>query len=59
MANRSKRRAQRRLQIITAIFAILVILSMVVSLLWSFSPPTPPVSSDQPQPTVIVVTPAP
>ena len=41
------------------IFAILVILSMVVSLVWSFSTPTPPVTSSQPQPTVIVVTPAP
>ena len=59
MANRSKRRSQRQLQIIMGIFAILVILSMVVSLVWSFSTPTPPVTSNQPQPTVIVITPAP
>ena len=59
MANRSKRRSQRRLQIIVSIFALLLILSMVVSLVWSFSTPTPPVTSDQPRPTVIVITPAP
>ena len=59
MANRSKRRSQRQLQIIVSIFAILLILSMVVSLVWSFSTPTPPVTSNQPQPTVIVITPAP
>ena len=59
MANRSRQRSQRRLQIITGIFALLVILSMVVSLVWSFSTPTPPVTNSQPQPTVIVVTPAP
>jgi flagellar basal body-associated protein FliL len=60
MANRSRQRAQRRNQIIMSIFAILLILSMVVSLVWSFSASTPPpVSTTQPQPTVIVVTPAP
>jgi hypothetical protein len=59
MANRSRRRSQRQLQIITGIFAILVILSMVVSLIWSFSTPAPPVTSSQPRPTVIVITPAP
>ena len=59
MANRSRQRAQRRNQIIMGIFAILLILSMVVSLVWSFSTPTPPVTSSQPQPTVIAVTPAP
>ena len=59
MANRSRQRAQRRNQIIMGIFAILLILSLVISLVWSFSPPRPPVSSSQPQPTVIVVTPAP
>ncbi len=59
MANRSRQRSQRRLQIIMSIFALLVILSMVVSLVWSFSTPTPPVTSNQPQPTTIVVTPAP
>jgi hypothetical protein len=57
MANRSKRRSQRQLQIIMGIFALLVILSMVVSLVWSFSAPTPPVTSSQP--TVIAITPAP
>ena len=59
MASRSRQRSQRRLQIIMGIFALLVILSMIVSLVWSFSPPTPPVTSSQPQPTVIVITPAP
>lgn len=59
MANRSRQRAQRRNQIIMGIFAILLILSMVVSLVWSFSTPPPPVSSSQPPPTVIVITPAP
>lgn len=59
MANRSKRRSQRQLQIIMGIFAILVILSMVVSLVWSFSTPAPPVTTSQPQPTVITITPAP
>jgi len=58
MANRSRQRAQRRNQIIMGIFAILLILSMVVSLVWSFATP-PPVSTVQPQPTVIAVTPAP
>ena len=58
MANRSRQRSQRRAQIIMGIFAILLILSMVISLVWSFSTPTPPVTS-QPLPTVIVVTPAP
>jgi len=59
MANRSKQRSQRRLQITMSIFALLVILSMIVSLVWSFSTPTPPVTSNPPQPTVIAVTPAP
>jgi hypothetical protein len=56
MANRSRQRAQRRNQIIMGIFAILLILSMVVSLVWSFSAstPPPPVSTAQPQPTVII-----
>jgi hypothetical protein len=58
MANRSRQRAQRRNQIILSIFALLLILSMVVSLVWSFSAPTPPATS-QPQPAGIVVTPAP
>jgi hypothetical protein len=59
MANRSRQRAQRRNQIIMGIFAILLIMSMVVSLVWSFSNPTPSTTGTQPQPTVIVVTPAP
>jgi heme/copper-type cytochrome/quinol oxidase subunit 4 len=59
MANRSRQRSQRRAQIIMGIFAILVILSMVVSLVWSFSTPTPSTTSSQPQPTGIVITPAP
>jgi hypothetical protein len=59
MANRSRQRAQRRNQIIMGIFAILLILSMVVSLVWSFAPPPPPVSTTEPQPTAISVTPAP
>lgn len=59
MANRSRQRSQRRAQIIMGIFALLVILSMVVSLVWSFSAPTPATTSSQPQPTVIFVTPAP
>jgi hypothetical protein len=59
MANRSRQRAQRRNQIIMSVFAILLILSMVVSLVWSFSNPTPSTTSSQPQPTTIVITPAP
>jgi uncharacterized membrane protein len=58
MANRSRQRAQRRNQIIMSIFAILLIMSMVVSLVWSFATPPPPVNTAQPQPTVII-TPAP
>ncbi len=59
MANRSRQRSQRRAQIVMGIFAILVILSMMVSLLWSFSTPTPATTGNQPQPTAIIVTPAP
>ena len=59
MANRSRQRSQRRLQVIMGIFALLVILSMVVSLVWSFSASTPPVTNNQPPPTVIAGTPAP
>jgi len=59
MANRSRQRSQRRAQVIMGIFAILLILSMVVSLVWSFSPPTPQVATSQPQPTVIAITPIP
>ncbi len=59
MANRSRQRSQRRAQIVMGIFAILVILSMMVSLLWSFSTPTPSTTGSQPQPTAIIVTPAP
>ncbi len=59
MANRSRQRSQRRAQIIMGIFAILLILSMVVSLVWSFATPTPSTTGSEPQPTAIVVTPAP
>jgi heme/copper-type cytochrome/quinol oxidase subunit 4 len=46
MANRSRQRSQRRAQIIMGIFAILVILSMVVSLVWFTTPtPSPPAAS--------------
>ena len=48
MANRSRQRAQRRMQVIMGIFALLVVLSMVVSLLWSFTPPPPPQVTSQP-----------
>jgi hypothetical protein len=61
MANRSRQRAQRRNQIIMGIFAILLVLSMIVSLIWVFIPP--PTTSDsgspQPQPATLVLTPAP
>lgn len=59
MANRSRQRAMRRNQIIMSVFALLLILSMVISLVWSFSAPPPPVTTTQPQPTVISLTPAP
>ena len=60
MANRSRQRAQRRNQIIMGIFAILLVLSMVVSLVWAFAPqPTGSSTSTQPPPTVLVLTPAP
>jgi hypothetical protein len=60
MANRSRQRAQRRNQIIMGIFAILLVLSMIVSLIWVFIPPTTSDSgSPQPQPATLVLTPAP
>jgi flagellar basal body-associated protein FliL len=59
MSGRSRQRSQRRAQIVMGIFAILVVLSMMVSLLWSFSTSTTPTTNTQPQPTVITVTPAP
>jgi multidrug resistance efflux pump len=59
MANRSRQRAMRRNQIIMSIFALLLILSMVISLVWSFSGVTPSTTTTQPQPTVISITPAP
>ncbi len=59
MPNRSRQRAQRRMQIVMAIFALLVILSMMVSLVATLSGPV----VTQPQPTstppLIVLTPAP
>jgi hypothetical protein len=47
----------RRNQIIMGIFAILLILSMVVSLVWSFSPPPPPVSTVEPPSVISTLTP--
>jgi hypothetical protein len=49
----------RRNQLIMSVFALLLILSMVISLVWSFSAPPTPVTTAQPQPTVISITPAP
>ncbi len=60
MSNRSRRRSQRRAQIIMGIFAILVILSMMVGLLGNFGAPiSSTTTTNQPQPTAIIVTPAP
>jgi hypothetical protein len=59
MANRSRQRAMRRNQIIMSIFALLLILSMVISLVWSFTATPTPTGTVQPQPTVIFLTPAP
>ena len=61
MANRARQKSQRRMQIVMAVFAILVVLSMLASAVWSFSAPTSSGTSSQPQsrPTVIVITPAP
>ena len=60
MANRSKQKSQRRMQIVLAVFAILVVLSMLASSIWVFAPPTPPTTSQpQAQPTVLFITPAP
>jgi hypothetical protein len=59
MANRSRQRVMRRNQVIMSIFAILLILSMVVSLVWSFSSPPTSTGTVEPQPTVILLTPAP
>lgn len=60
MSNRSRQRSQRRARIFMTVFAILLILSMAVSLLGNFAI-SAPVTSNQPQaqPTVIVITPAP
>lgn len=59
MANRSKQKSQRRMQIVMAVFAILVVLSMLASSIWVFAPPTPSTSQPQAQPTVLFITPAP
>lgn len=60
MANRARQRSQRRMQIVMAVFAILVVCSMLASAVWVFVPPTPPTTTtSQPQPTVIFITPAP
>lgn len=61
MANRARQRAQRRTQIIMGIFALLLVLSMIVSLVWVFVPPAPAVvtSTPPPQPTFLLLTPTP
>ncbi len=59
MPNRSRQRAQRRMQIVMAIFALLVILSMVVSLVATLSGPVVTQSQPTPTPPLIVLTPAP
>jgi hypothetical protein len=47
------------MQIVMAVFAILVVLSMLASSIYVFAPTTSPTTSaTQPAPTVIVVTPA-
>lgn len=59
MSNRSRQRAQRRNRMIMMIFALLLVLSMVISLVASLNGPV----VTQPQPTTapptIVLTPAP
>ncbi len=42
MANRSKQKSQRRMQIVMAVFAILVVCSMLASSMSMFVPPTTP-----------------
>ena len=42
MANRAKQKSQRRMQIVMAVFALLVVCSMLASSIWVFVPPTPP-----------------
>lgn len=62
MSNRSRQRSQRRMQVVMGIFALLVILSMVVSLFWSSSPPPPPPVTSQPvqtTPAFLLLTPTP
>jgi hypothetical protein len=59
MANRAKQKSQRRMQIVMAVFALLVVCSMLASSIWVFVPPTPPTSQPQAQPTVLFITPAP
>ena len=52
MANRAKQKSQRRMQIVMAVFALLVVCSMLASSIWVFVPPTPPTTQPQAQPTV-------
>jgi hypothetical protein len=61
MANRSKQKSQRRMQIVMAVFAILVVCSMLASTVSIFVQPVTPTTNTQPQtqPTTIFTTPAP
>ena len=57
MANRSKPRARRRMQIVMASFAILVVLSMMLSLVSAFSGSVVQPTPGAQQPLVITPTP--
>ncbi len=59
MPNRSRQRAQRRLQIVMTIFALLVILSMMVSLVATLSGSvvTQPQPTSTPPPIVLTLAP--
>jgi uncharacterized membrane protein len=59
MANRSKQRAQRRNRIIMTIFALLLVLSMMLSLVASLTGPvvTQPQVTAAPPPIVLTVAP--
>ena len=59
MANRSKQKSQRRMQIVMAVFAILVVCSMLASTVSIFVQPPTPNTQPQAQPTVLFITPAP
>lgn len=60
MSNRSRQRAQRRLRIVMAVFALLLVLSMMLSLVASLNGPvvTQSQATSAPPPTV-VLTPVP